>query len=105
MERTAYSVSAENCPGSKQDSLINSGNSCSCIFRQGGLDDVVSSILEAHPEKLQGEGSGERHLLKMGSSLNAFQHTNPNIEGPQWAWLAPWRAEVSPGKAAWSGER
>lgn len=40
MERTAYSVSAENCPRSKQDSLINSGNSCSCIFTQGGLNDV-----------------------------------------------------------------
>ena len=40
MERTAYSVFAENGPGSKQDSLISSGNSCSCIFRQGGLDDM-----------------------------------------------------------------
>lgn len=38
MEKIAYSVCAENCPGSEQDSLISSGNSYSCIFGQGGID-------------------------------------------------------------------
>lgn len=38
MERIAYSVYPENCPRSEQDSFISSGNSCSCIFGQGGID-------------------------------------------------------------------
>lgn len=57
IERTAYSVYAENCPGSEQDSFITSGSSCSCIFGQRGMD--VSTILEAHPEEKQG-GDGAK---------------------------------------------
>lgn len=94
MERTAYSVSAENCPGSKQENLINSGNSCSassskeasttCQFYPGGA-----------PRKAAGRGLGQNGVI-----CECFPAYNPNVEGPQWAWLAPWRAEVPPGKAA-----
>lgn len=77
MERTVYSVSAENCPGSKQDSLISSGNSCSRILRQGGLNNM-SALSWRHVLKTCREGAG---LKKMETFLNAFQHTDPNIEG------------------------
>ncbi|RLV91067.1 hypothetical protein DV515_00014243 [Chloebia gouldiae] len=36
-ERTAYSVDAENCPGSEQDILISSGSSCSASLAKEAL--------------------------------------------------------------------
>lgn len=49
----------EKCPRSKQDSLISSGNGCSCVFRQGGLC-VAAAVLKTC-------------LLKVRGFLNAFE--------------------------------
>lgn len=85
MERIAYSVYAENCPGLEQDSLISSGNSCSCIFGQGVID--VSALSWRH---IQGDaGRRQRQGLKMETSGNAVQHPVPNMEGLWPAWLPP----------------
>lgn len=55
MESAAASVCAGTCPGSKQDGLISSRRSCSCIFRQG-MD--VSALSCRHIPKSLREGAG-----------------------------------------------
>lgn len=77
MERTAYSVSAKNCPRSKQDSFISSGNSCSCIFRQGGLKNV-SALSWRHVLKSCREGAGAK---ENGDLCECFPAYKPKHRG------------------------
>lgn len=50
VERAACSVSAKNCPGSKQDSLVSSGNGGSVSSGEEASVNV-SSILKGHRER------------------------------------------------------
>lgn len=58
MESISYSVYAENCPGLEQDSLISSGNSCSCIFGQGVID--MSALSWRHIQGDAGRKTGAK---------------------------------------------
>lgn len=56
MERAACSASAKNCPGSKQDSLVSSGNGCSVSSGEEASANV-SSILKSHKERTEAKGT------------------------------------------------